>query len=84
MGFIFFIANNWIVDRLNGSSFHLMWPLALAIVDFVFAAVSLNTGARIFALILIVGGGHGANAFVLAWAQKTVLRATSSVLPPWL
>lgn len=49
-----------------------MWPLALAIVDFVFA------------LILMVGGGHGANAFVLAWAQKTVLRATSSVLPPWL
>ncbi|KAF4305610.1 major facilitator superfamily transporter [Botryosphaeria dothidea] len=49
-----------------------MWPLALAIVGFVFAAVSLNTGARYFAMILMVGGGHGANAFVLAWAQKTV------------
>lgn len=74
LGLIFSIVNNWSADRLNNSSFHVMWPLALAIVGFVTAAASLNTGARYLAMMLMVGGGHGANAVVLAWAQKTMLR----------
>ncbi|KAH6951268.1 major facilitator superfamily domain-containing protein [Ilyonectria sp. MPI-CAGE-AT-0026] len=74
LGLIFSIVNNWSADRLNNSSFHVMWPLALAIVGFVTAAATLNTGARYLAMMLMVGGGHGANAVVLAWAQKTMLR----------
>lgn len=63
---ISFVANNW--------PFHVMWPLVLAIVGFVVPAASLNTGARYFAMILVLGRGHGANAIVLAWAQKTMTR----------
>lgn len=51
-----------------------MWPLAVAILGFVVAAASLNTGARYFAMVLMIAGGHGANAVVLAWTQKTLLR----------
>lgn len=68
------IGNNWSADRLRNSSFHIMWPLAAAIVGFVVAAASLNTGARYFAMILMVAGGHGSNAVTLAWTQKTLLR----------
>jgi hypothetical protein len=68
------IANNWSADRLKNSSFHIMWPLAFAILGFVVAAASLNTGARYFAMILMVAGGHGSNSVCLAWTQKTMLR----------
>ncbi|KAF2629850.1 MFS general substrate transporter [Macroventuria anomochaeta] len=68
------IANNWSADRLKNSSFHIMWPLGFAILGFVIAAASLNTGVRYFAMILMVAGGHGSNAVCLAWTQKTMLR----------
>ncbi|KAK1142327.1 hypothetical protein N8T08_007878 [Aspergillus melleus] len=68
------ILNNWSADRLQNSSFHIIWVLAVAIVGFVVAAASLNIGARYFAMILMVAGGHGSNAVLLAWTQKTMLR----------
>jgi sugar phosphate permease len=68
------IFNNWSADRRQNSSFHVMWPLAFAIVGFVVAAASLNTGARYFAMVIMIAGGHGANAVLLAWTQKTLLR----------
>ncbi|CAG7920758.1 unnamed protein product [Penicillium olsonii] len=68
------IANNWSADRLRNSSFHVCWPLVMAIIGFVVGAASTNTGARYFAMILMVAGGHGANAVLLAWTQKTMLR----------
>ena len=46
----------------------------MAIVGFVVAAASLNTGARYFAMIIMVAGGHGSNSVCLAWTQKTLLR----------
>jgi hypothetical protein len=74
VGLVVAIGNNWSADRLQNSSFHVMWPLAVAIVGFVVAAASLNTGERYFAMILMVGGRHGANAVLLAWTQKTMIR----------
>ncbi|KAK0642834.1 putative transporter [Lasiodiplodia hormozganensis] len=68
------IFNNKSADHFHNSSFHVMWPLAMAIVGFVVAAATLNTGARYFAMILMVVGGHGSNAVVVAWTQKTMLR----------
>ncbi|OOQ81915.1 MFS transporter [Penicillium brasilianum] len=68
------IANNWSADRLRNSSFHVCWPLMAAIIGFVIGAASTNTGARYFAMILMVAGGHGSNAVLLAWTQKTMLR----------
>ncbi|TEA20687.1 putative transporter [Colletotrichum sidae] len=75
LGLVVSVANNWSADRMDNSSFHVMWPLALAIVGFVVAAAATTqVGPRYFAMLLMVGGGHGANAVVLAWAQKTMLR----------
>ncbi|GAB1196601.1 hypothetical protein APSETT444_005874 [Aspergillus pseudonomiae] len=68
------IVNNLSADRLKNSSFHIIWPLVLAIIGFVIAAATLNTGARYFAMIAMVAGGHGSNAVLLAWVQKTMLR----------
>lgn len=68
------VLNNWSADRTQNSSFHVMWPLAVAIVGFIVGAASLNTGARYFAMVLMIAGGHGSNAVVLAWTQKTMLR----------
>ncbi|KND88218.1 putative transporter [Tolypocladium ophioglossoides CBS 100239] len=74
LGLIISIANNWSADRRNNSSFHVMWPLFLAIIGFVIGAATVNTGARYMAMMLMVAGGHGSNAVVLAWTQKTMLR----------
>jgi hypothetical protein len=68
------ITNNWSADSRKNSSFHVIWPLIVAIQGFIVAAASLNTGARYFAMILMIAGGHGANAVLLAWTQKTLLR----------
>lgn len=68
------ILNNRSADQLRNSSFHVCWPLVVAICGFVIGAASTNLGARYFAMILMVAGGHGANAVLLAWTQKTMLR----------
>lgn len=74
IGVMITIANNYFADRLRASSFNIMWPLALAIVGFAVGAATLNIGARYFAMILMIGGGHGANAVAIAWVSKTILR----------
>ncbi|KAL4900396.1 hypothetical protein BDW74DRAFT_170804 [Aspergillus multicolor] len=74
LGLVVSIANNWSADRFQNSSFHAMGPMVAAILGFVVAAATLNTGARYFAMVLMVAGGHGSNAVVLAWTQKTMLR----------
>ncbi|KAL4772410.1 major facilitator superfamily domain-containing protein [Aspergillus nidulans var. acristatus] len=74
LGLVVSIVNNWSADRFQNSSFHAIGPMIAAIVGFVVAAASLNTGARYFAMVLMVAGGHGSNAVVLAWTQKTMLR----------
>lgn len=68
------ITNNWSADRLRNSSFHVIWPLVLAIVGYVIAATTLNTSARYFAMIAMVAGGHGANTVLVAWTQKVMIR----------
>ncbi|KAF2135838.1 uncharacterized protein K452DRAFT_238615 [Aplosporella prunicola CBS 121167] len=68
------IANNHSSDRLGNSSFHVIGPMLLALIGFIVASSTLNTGARYFAMILMVSGGHGSNAVIVAWIQKTMLR----------
>jgi hypothetical protein len=52
-----------------------MLPMTIAIAGFVIGAASLNTGARYFAMVLMIAGGHGANAVVIAWVAKPMLRS---------
>lgn len=51
-----------------------MAPMAIAIVGFVVGAASSDTGARYFAMFLMIIGGHGSNAVTIAWASKTMIR----------
>ncbi|KAK4500882.1 hypothetical protein PRZ48_009074 [Zasmidium cellare] len=68
------VVNNWSADRMRNSSFHSMWPLVVSIVAGIISASTLDKGARYFAMILLMVGGHSANTVVAAWAQKTLLR----------
>ncbi|KAM0550196.1 hypothetical protein ACHAPJ_009044 [Fusarium lateritium] len=74
LALIISVFNNWSADRRQNSSFHVMWPMALAIIGFIIAASTLKLGPRYLAMMLMIGGGHGANAVVLAWTQKTIIR----------
>ncbi|KXT14856.1 hypothetical protein AC579_4089 [Pseudocercospora musae] len=74
VGAVVCIFNNLSADKHQNSSFHIIWPLAVAITGFVIGSATLNTGARYFAMILITAGGHGANAVTVAWCQKTLIR----------
>lgn len=74
LGIIITIINNYFADRLQNSSFNVVWPLAVSIVGFAVGAGTLNTGARYFAMVLMIAGGHGANAVAIAWVSKTLLR----------
>jgi Major Facilitator Superfamily len=68
------IGNNRSADCRRNSSFHIIWPLALAVLGFVLGALSLHTRVRYFAMVLMITGGQGSNAVLLAWTQKTILR----------
>lgn len=74
VGIVITIINNYFADRLRNSSYNVAWPLAVSIVGFAVGAGTLNTGARYFAMVLMIGGGHGANAVAIAWVSKTMLR----------
>lgn len=74
IGIVITIINNYFADRLQNSSYNVAWPLAVSIVGFALGAATLNVGARYFAMVLMIGGGHGANAVAIAWVSKTMLR----------
>ncbi|OXV11883.1 hypothetical protein Egran_00360 [Elaphomyces granulatus] len=68
------IANNYSADLLQNSSFHVVWPLVVAIMGFILGATSVQTSVRYFAMILMISGGHSSNAVLLAWTQKAMQR----------
>lgn len=49
------VLNNYSADRLQNSSFHVVWPLAMAIVGYIIAATTTGVGPRYFAMIIMVG-----------------------------
>lgn len=68
------LVNNRSADYYSNSSFHVIWPLILAILGYAVAATSTNVVARYGAMLLMVIGGNGTNAVLLAWVQKTMIR----------
>ncbi|KAH8669787.1 major facilitator superfamily domain-containing protein [Tricladium varicosporioides] len=48
--------------------------LLLTVPPYIWMLCCLNTGARYFAMVLMIAGGHGSNAVLLAWLQKTMVR----------
>lgn len=73
-GVVITVVNNHFADKLQNSSYNVMWPLAVSIIGFAVGAGTLDIGARYFSMILMIGGGHGANAVAIAWVSKTMLR----------
>lgn len=74
LGVIVTVGNNLSADYFRNSSYHVMWPPTVAIVGYIIAITTLNTGARYLSMCLMIAGGHGANAVIMAWSQKTMLR----------
>ncbi len=66
--------NSWSSDRKQNCSYHIVWPLAAAIIGFTVSAASTNTGSRYFAMTIMIAAEHGANAILLAWVPKTMIR----------
>ncbi|OKL61998.1 hypothetical protein UA08_02917 [Talaromyces atroroseus] len=52
--------------------FHVTIPLAVAVVAYIIAVASLNTGARYFAMMLMPGGCYSATIVILSWATGTL------------
>ncbi|KAF9869580.1 major facilitator superfamily transporter [Colletotrichum karsti] len=68
------IANNYSSDRTRNSSFHIIWPMCIAIMGYIIAATTLKTAPRYFSMFCMTIGAYGTNAVLLAWVQKTMIR----------
>ncbi|WYZ45658.1 hypothetical protein EsH8_VIII_000974 [Colletotrichum jinshuiense] len=68
------IANNYSADRTHNASFHIIWPMCVAIMGYIIAATTLSTGPRYFSMFCMTIGAYGTNAVLLAWVQKTMIR----------
>jgi len=68
------ILNSWCSDRFRNCSFFIVWPLLAAIIGFIVTATCSDLGARYLAMFLMIAAGHSANAVVIAWVQKSVIR----------
>ncbi|KAK2777492.1 major facilitator superfamily transporter [Colletotrichum kahawae] len=68
------IANNYSADRTHNASFHIIWPMCIAIMGYIIAATTLRTAPRYFSMFCMTIGAYGTNAVLLAWVQKTMIR----------
>ncbi|KAF4846488.1 Major facilitator-type transporter hxnP [Colletotrichum siamense] len=68
------IANNYSADRTHNASFHIIWPMCIAIMGYIIAATTLSTAPRYFSMFCMTIGAYGTNAVLLAWVQKTMIR----------
>lgn len=59
-------------DRLNERGYHIMVPMAVAIIGFVISAATLNIPGRYFASFLYCAGAFAANATVFSWAASSL------------
>ncbi|KAH7079433.1 MFS transporter-like protein [Paraphoma chrysanthemicola] len=59
---------SWSSGRFNERTWHISASKAVAIVGFIIGTVTLNVGARYFAVVLFVGATYGVNNISLAWA----------------
>lgn len=66
------VAVSWSSGRFNERTWHITASKAVAIVGFIIGVVTLNVGARYFAMCLFVGAVYGVNNINLAWTAATV------------
>ena len=59
-------------DRVNERGYHIIGPMAVAIVGFMISVATLNIPARYFASFLYCAGAFAANATVFSWAASSL------------
>lgn len=62
----------WTSGRLHERTWHITTGLGIAIVGFVLAASTLNTGARYFACFILAMGAYSVNSVIIGWASSTL------------
>jgi len=68
---IFSVALAWHSGRKNERSWHITLGMIVALVGFIMAAASLNTGVRFVSLFLFATGSYSANSIIIGWVAAT-------------
>ncbi|KAF2018536.1 putative MFS transporter [Aaosphaeria arxii CBS 175.79] len=63
---------SWSSGKLNERTWHITLSKLVAIVGFMVGTLTLNVGARYFAMVLFVGATYGVNNINLAWAAAVL------------
>ncbi|KAJ4993615.1 MFS transporter [Stagonosporopsis vannaccii] len=66
------VAVSWSSGRFNERTWHITISKAIAIVGFMIGTLTLNIGARYFAMVLFVGATYGVNNINLSWTAATL------------
>lgn len=61
----------WSSGRFNERTWHITISKAVACFGFVLACVTMNTGARYFAMCVFTVGTYGVNSILLGWVGST-------------
>jgi hypothetical protein len=64
-------------DRLEERSYHIIVPMAFAMIGFAVGAMTMNLSARYLSLFLMLGGVYGSYNVALAWISSTVSHTLS-------
>ncbi|OAL46138.1 major facilitator superfamily transporter [Pyrenochaeta sp. DS3sAY3a] len=65
------IAWSWSSGKFNERTWHITIAKAIAIFGFVLGCVTLNTGARYFAMCVFSIGTYAVNSIILGWVSNT-------------
>ncbi|KAJ4376000.1 hypothetical protein N0V83_001280 [Neocucurbitaria cava] len=63
---------SWSSGKLNERTWHISISKLIAIIGFMIGTLTLNVGARYFAMVLFVGATYGVNNINLAWAAAVL------------
>jgi len=66
------VAVSWSSGRFNERTWHITISKAVAMVGFIIGTVTLNVGARYFAMVLFVGAVYGVNNINLSWIASVL------------
>jgi Na+/melibiose symporter-like transporter len=84
LGLVVSIANNWLADRFQNSSFHAIGPMMAAIVGFVVAAASLTLGRATLQWSSWLLEAMGPMQWCWPGPKRQCYVPESSVPPRWL
>lgn len=65
------IAWAWSSGRYNERTWHITISKVVALIGFVLACATMNTGARYFAMCVFTIGTYGVNSILLGWVGST-------------